>query len=58
MNPETFFGLLLAVIFICVLALEQQDAGVELKLAADYANMLEREAACKTWECISNIGAE
>lgn len=55
---EILFGILIVVITVNVWVLEQQDADVALKLAEDYAEMLEREAACETWECIQNVEME
>lgn len=49
---------LIAVLVIYTWILEEQDHDIELKLAEDYAEMLEREAACETWECIQNVEME
>ena len=41
--------------FFVAASLDEQEYEVQEKLAAEYAEMLAAEAACKDWPCITNL---
>ena len=49
-----YIGMMIYCFFLAA-SLDEQELEVQKKLAAEYAELLKAEQACKTWECINNL---
>ena len=50
-----FYITIIIIMFFVAASLDEQEYEVQEKLAAEYAELLKAEQACKTWECITNL---
>ena len=50
-----FYITIIIIMFSLAASLDEQELEVQEKLAAEYAEMLKAEAACKDWPCITNL---
>ena len=54
MNITHFSALLLIILFL-VATLDNNELEIQKALANEYADMLNEEAKCETWQCIKDL---